>query len=98
MDGTEFTRGPLTGDAADDVLRRLARVSGQVQGISRMVREGRHCVEVLDQLASAQKALDAASRQVVRHYLEHTVAEAATDGGNDPRIFDELMTVLFRHR
>ncbi|MET9833533.1 metal-sensing transcriptional repressor [Streptomyces sp. NPDC006385] len=69
-----------------------------MQGISRMVREGRHCVEVLDQLAAAQKALDAASRQVVRHCLEHTVAEAAADGGGDPSVLDELMTVLFRHR
>ncbi|EGX57723.1 hypothetical protein SZN_21276 [Streptomyces zinciresistens K42] len=82
--------------AADDAMVRLAKISGQVQGISRMIRDGRYCVDVLDQIASAQKALDGVSRQVMRNYLERCVSDAIK--GDDPFVYDELMKVLFRHR
>lgn len=40
------------------LLKRLARVGGQVDGISRMVEEDRYCIEVLTQINAAQAALD----------------------------------------
>jgi CsoR family transcriptional regulator, copper-sensing transcriptional repressor len=40
------------------VLKRLARVEGQIRGVSRMVEEDRYCIEVLTQIAAAQAALD----------------------------------------
>ena len=83
-------------EAAEDALVRLAKIGGQVQGVSRMIREGRYCVDVLDQIASAQKALDGVSRTVLRNYLERCVTDAIRD--EDPLIYDELMKVLFRHR
>jgi DNA-binding FrmR family transcriptional regulator len=83
-------------EVVEDVVVRLAKINGQVQGISRMVRDGRYCMDVLDQIASAQKALDGVSRQVMRNYLERCVTDAIK--GDDPLIYDELMKVLFRHR
>ncbi|AEW95100.1 MULTISPECIES: metal-sensitive transcriptional regulator [Streptomycetaceae] len=93
---TEQAGGYLTAEVAEDAVVRLAKINGQVQGISRMVREGRYCVDVLDQIASVQKALDGVARQVTRNYLERCVTEAIK--GDDPLIYDELMKVLFRHR
>lgn len=83
-------------EVADDAVVRLAKISGQVQGVSRMIRDGRYCVDVLDQIASVQKALDGVSRQVMRNYLERCVSDAIK--GDDPLVYDELMKVLFRHR
>ena len=93
---TEQAGGYLPAEVAEDAVVRLAKINGQVQGISRMVREGRYCVDVLDQIASVQKALDGVARQVTRNYLERCVTEAIK--GDDPLIYDELMKVLFRHR
>ena len=42
----------------DDLKRRLARVEGQVRGISRMVDEDRYCIDVLTQISAIQAALD----------------------------------------
>ena len=39
-----------------DVNRRLARISGQVNGIREMVNEGRPCDELLIQLSSVSSA------------------------------------------
>jgi CsoR family transcriptional regulator, copper-sensing transcriptional repressor len=40
------------------LLKRLARVEGQVRGVRRMVEEDRYCIDVLTQIAAAQAALD----------------------------------------
>ena len=42
----------------DDLLKRLARVEGQVRGVTRMVEEDRYCIDVLTQISAAQAALD----------------------------------------
>jgi len=77
-----------------EVLLRLAKAAGQVQGVARMVTDDRYCVDVLTQISAAQKALDGAARVITRNYLERCVTDAITSG--DPLIYDELMKVLDR--
>ncbi len=79
-----------------EALKRMARASGQVQGISRMIDEGRHCTDVLQQIAAVQKALDGVGTIVLRNYLERCVTTAIE--GGDPLIYDELMRVFSRYR
>ena len=86
----------MPGDKRAEALTRLARATGQVQGISRMVEDGRHCTDVLQQIAAVQKALDAVGNLVLRNYLERCVTTAIE--GGDPLIYDELMKVLTRYR
>ena len=86
----------MPADTRDEALKRLARASGQVAGISRMIGDGRHCTDVLQQIAAVQKALDAVGNLVLRNYLERCVTTAIE--GGDPSIYDELMTVLTRYR
>ena len=42
----------------DQLLKRLARVEGQVRGIAGMVEDDRYCIDVLTQISAAQAALD----------------------------------------
>lgn len=86
----------MPADKRAEALKRLARASGQVAGISRMVQEGRHCTEVLQQIAAVQKALDGVGNIVLRNYLERCVTTAIE--GGDPLIYDELMRVFARYR
>jgi len=79
-----------------DLRRRLSKASGQVLGVNRMIDEDRYCVDVLDQIAAAQKALDGVAKKVMRNYLQSCVTDAIS--GGDPLIYDELMGVIFRHR
>jgi len=90
-------RSPMMGDELRaDVLLRLRKINGQVNGIAKMVEEDRYCVDVLQQTSAVQSALEAVSRKVARNYLESCVTEAINSG--DPLIYDELMRVIFRHR
>jgi DNA-binding FrmR family transcriptional regulator len=42
----------------DELHRRLARIEGQVRGVSKMVDEDRYCIDVLTQISAIQAALD----------------------------------------
>ena len=40
------------------LLNRLARVEGQVRGLTRMVEEDRYCIDVITQVSAVQAALE----------------------------------------
>ena len=52
------------------LVTRLNRIEGQVRGIRRMVQEPRVCVELLQQLAAAEAALNRISLAVLRYHVE----------------------------
>ena len=47
----------LDTDTQDALLRRLARVEGQVRAVQKMITEGRECREVIAQVSAASTAL-----------------------------------------
>lgn len=63
--------------------RRLRRVAGQVEGVERMLAEGRDCREVLAQLSAATKALEQAGFRLVAAGLTYCMEnpeEAEAEG------------------
>lgn len=86
---------PIYADERRTTLQsRLGRIEGQVRGVSRMLEEQRPCVEVLQQLASAQAALRGVTKEVLRNYLERCASDAIR--GNDSTIYDELMEAIYK--
>ena len=77
-----------------EVLLRLSKAAGQVNGVARMVNDDRYCADILTQITAAQKALDAAAKIITRNYLERCVTDAIN--GGDPLIYDEVMRVMYR--
>lgn len=73
---------------------RLVRIEGQIRGVSRMFAEQRPCIEVLQQLASAQAALRGVTKEVLRNYLERCASDAIRD--RDPAIYDDLMEAIYK--
>ena len=73
----------LPEEVVDDVRKRLHRVGGQIQGIERMLDDGRECRDIVTQLSAATKALEQAGFRLVAagltYCVEHPV-EAEADG------------------
>lgn len=65
------------------IQKRLRRVEGQVRGIGRMVNEDKYCIEILDQVSAATKALQAVALQLLDEHLSHCVAHAVAAGGEE---------------
>jgi DNA-binding FrmR family transcriptional regulator len=81
-----------------EVLNRLKRIEGQVQGIQRMVEEQKYCVDILLQVSAVQGALDQVSKRLLGRHIESCVA-AAFASGNDrqrERKIEELLEVFSR--
>ncbi len=65
----------------DAILRRLARIEGQVRGLGRMVSDEAYCIDVLTQLAAVTKALDRVGFEVLTDHTNHCVRDAVEQGG-----------------
>ena len=64
-------------------LKRLARIEGQVRGITRMVEEDKYCIDVLTQVSAVTKALQAVSLGLLEEHMAHCVANAVASGGDE---------------
>lgn len=62
------------------LLARLARVEGQVRGVSRMLREGKYCIDVIDQITAARRALERVALLVIQRHLNSCVKNGMAAG------------------
>jgi DNA-binding FrmR family transcriptional regulator len=74
------------------IVTRLNRIEGQVRGIRRMVQEPRLCVEILQQLAAAEAALNRISLAVFRYHVEKCVPDGISKG--DPERTERLTELV----
>jgi DNA-binding FrmR family transcriptional regulator len=79
------------------VLKRLRRIEGQVRGLQRMVEDDRYCIDVLEQVSAATRALQSVALELLDDHLAHCVADAVTAGGDDAAVkLDEASAAIAR--
>lgn len=91
IDSSE-TRGYSAGK--DALLKRLARVEGQVRGIAKMVEDDRYCIDILTQISAVQKAVDAVALGLLDDHVRHCVI--GSSGQKQVDRTDELMAAVGR--
>ena len=75
--------GPGYIDDKEGLRKRLRRVEGQVRGLQRMVEEDRYCIDILEQVSAATKALQAVALVLLDDHLAHCVSDAVRRGGDE---------------
>ncbi|RIJ20819.1 metal-sensitive transcriptional regulator [Henriciella barbarensis] len=80
----------------DAATRRLARIEGQVRGISRMVVEDRYCIDVIRQVQAVKAALAGLEATILDDHIATCVDHALTGTNVDERRekVEELVAVL----
>ena len=73
------------------IVARLNRIEGQIRGIRRMVQEPRLCVEILQQLAAAEAALNRVSLEIFRFHVDICVPN---DIDKDETVKQQRLTEL----
>ena len=83
----------------EELQKRLNRIEGQVRGLKGMVEEGRTCMEILQQLASAQEALRGVGKIMVRNYLEKCATNALRSGNDEEaeRVYQEVTDMIYKY-
>ena len=79
----------------NDLLPRLRRIEGQVRGITRMVEGGRYCIDIIQQLTAARKALDQVSLKIMNGHINTCVSDSIRKREGEGKI-NELMQTINR--
>jgi len=87
---------PVRGYTAskEQLQKRLARIEGQVRGVSKMVDEDRYCIDVLTQIGAIQAALDKVALGLLDGHA-HTCVIGAEPDQQDERT-EEMMAAVGR--
>lgn len=74
------------------LIHRLNRIEGQIRGIRGMVEKNVYCTDILMQVAAANAALNAFTRELLGNHIRTCVAEDIRAGKDET--IDELVQTL----
>ena len=55
-------------------LPRLNRISGQIDGIKKMIEEERYCLDIVNQIKAVRSALKNVEKNILQKHIKHCVA------------------------
>ena len=86
----------MNSDTQTKVTKRLARIEGQVRGISKMVQDDRYCIDIVRQVQAIKSALSSVEAVILDDHLDSCVQTALqSDDIRDRREkVDELVAIL----
>ncbi|MBI2234072.1 MAG: metal-sensitive transcriptional regulator [Micavibrio aeruginosavorus] len=61
-------------------LGKLNRISGQIEGIKKMIAEHRDCPDILTQLRATRAAIRAVEANILESHLQSCVTESLASG------------------
>jgi DNA-binding FrmR family transcriptional regulator len=81
----------------DALLRRLARIEGQVRGVRGMVDDEAYCIDLITQLSAVTRALDGVALKLLEDHAQHCVRGAVERGGDEAEErLDEVIDAVRR--
>lgn len=78
-----------------DSLTRLKKIEGQIRGIMKMVDHEKYCIDIINQITAAEKALDGVAKIIMKRHVESCVTDAIIRGKGQNKI-DELIETVFK--
>lgn len=80
------------------LTKRLNRIEGQVRGVSRMVEDGRYCIDILTQVRAIKAALGRFEAEMLKAHLDHCIEDAIVSGDREEqrRKAAEIIALLER--
>ena len=75
-----------------DLIHRLNRIAGQVQGVQRMVERDAYCIDILTQVSAITAALNGFNKVLLGNHIRSCVSEDIRAGREDS--VEELISTL----
>lgn len=74
----------------------LNRISGQVEGVKKMIADGRYCPEILTQLRAIRSAIKSVELRILHTHLESCVSEAfqSQDQSEQRKKIEEIQELI----
>lgn len=74
-------------------LQALKTARGQIDGIIKMIEDGRYCIDISNQIFATSAVLKRANLLILKQHMNHCVLEAAEQGQGGEKI-DEVIGIL----
>ncbi len=74
-------------------VQALKTARGQIDGIIKMIEDGRYCIDVSNQIFASSAMLKRANMLILKQHMNHCVLEAAQQGHGGEKI-DEVIDIL----
>jgi len=74
-------------------VQSLKTSKGQIEGIIKMLDEGRYCIDISNQIIAAQSLLKKANMLILKQHLNHCVKDAFINNTGEEKV-DEIMELL----
>ena len=77
-----------------NLVNRINRIAGQMNGVKRMIEEDRYCDDVLTQLAAIEKSVRSLSTAILERHMHSCLVENVQNGNLD--VIDEIVELFKR--
>lgn len=77
-----------------DIITRLNRIVGQMNGIKKLIEGDNYCIDILMQTSAVIKAMEAIERKILENHMKNCMSKDIREG-NDEAI-DETITIIKR--
>ena len=77
-------------------IANIRRIKGQIEGVERMINEGKYCIDILNQIKAAKNAISSVEGKILKTHLEECIKESMNGGTDAQQKIDEILKVLKR--
>jgi len=86
----------ISEEAKKNATTRLKKIEGQIRGVMKMVENEKDCIDIINQITAAEKALKGVSSIIMKQHVESCVTEAVSRGKGKEMV-NELIETIYRY-
>lgn len=84
----------ITNKEKTDLEKRSRRIIGQIEGVSRMISDQKYCIDIVNQIHAARRALDKLGLIIIENHVKTCVKNKLTSKNGSKNIIEELTQTL----
>jgi CsoR family transcriptional regulator, copper-sensing transcriptional repressor len=85
--------GVMVNEEKAKALQALKTSKGQIEGIIKMIEDGRYCMDISNQIVASQSLLKKANMLILKQHLNHCVKDAFLKNNGEEKI-NEIIDLL----
>ncbi len=83
--------------AKDQLIARVRRIIGQLEGVERLLQEDAGCEDVLHRVAGARGAINGLTDEILADFVREHVAGPKISGEDRRKAAEDLITAMRRY-
>ncbi len=80
-------------DTKKELRPRIKRVIGQIEGVEKMIENERYCIDIINQINAARRALEGVALIIMKRHMESCLTEAIKGKKGQEKI-DEMVSSI----